>query len=62
MHVCVCVFVSTSVHVCMSGLKPGQVIWINFFLNQVGQTQFIKYPALTQILHWITCINISIWS
>ena len=63
MHVCmyvckVCLYVCMYVHT--SGLKPDQVIWVNqvtFNLGQVGLTQFIKYPGLTWILRWITCIN-----
>ena len=42
------------------GLKPAQVIQVNgvtFCLGQVGLTRFIKYPGLTRILHWITCVN-----
>ena len=49
-----------------SGLKPGQTIWViqvMFCLGQVGLTQFMKYQAgLTQILHWITCINNAVLS
>ena len=44
---------------CVSGLKLGPVTlvnWVTFCLCEVGLTQFIKYPGLTQILNWITGI------
>ena len=31
-----------------------------FCLGQVGLTQFIKYPGLTWILHWIMLIMVSV--
>ena len=55
-------------HICRSGLKLGQVIWIirvnwvAFCLDQAGLTQFIKYPGLTWILYWIMRVNIGVWS
>ena len=33
------------------------VIQVTFWPGQTGVTQFIKYLAMTQILHWIICIN-----
>ena len=30
--------------------------------SQPGLSRFIKYPGLTQILHWVTCINNGVWS
>ena len=38
------------------GLKPGQIIWFIFGMGQEGVICFIKYPSLTWILYWITCI------
>ena len=46
------------------GLKPGWVIWViwvTFYQDQAGLTCFIKYPGLTQILDWITCIENGYW-
>ena len=50
------------------GLKPGRVIHVirvkqdTFCPGQAGLTWIIKYPGLTQILHWITCVNNGICS
>ena len=44
------------------GLKLGWVnwvIWVNrvmFCPSQPGLTHFVKYPGLTWIMHWITCV------
>ena len=49
----------------MVGLKPDRVIRV-IRVNRItfcpGQasTKFLKYPGLTRILHWITCINIGV--
>jgi len=37
-------------------LQPGRVIRVTFLVGHPGLTCFIKYPGLTQILHWITCV------
>ena len=45
-------------------LKPGWitlVIQVTFCPGQAGLIRFIKYPGLTQILHWITCVDNGIW-
>ena len=48
----------THTHTHTPGLKLGWVIQvITFCPGQAGLTQFIKYPGLTQILHWITCVK-----
>ena len=47
----------------VAGLKPGWVIQfiqvkqVTLCQGQVGLTQFIKYPSLTQSLHWIVHVN-----
>ena len=53
-----------SYYICLSGLKPGRVIRVNrvtFCPGHPGQTRFIKYPGLTRILYWITCIFNGVW-
>ena len=35
-------------------MKPGWVNRVMFCLGQAGPIWFLKYPGLTQILHWIT--------
>ena len=49
----------------LPGLKLARVILVirvTCYLGQVGLTRFIKYPGLTQILNWITCVNNGVWS
>ena len=41
-----------------------QVIWViqvTFCPDQAGLIRFIKYPSLTWILRWITCVDNGVW-